>query len=73
MYKQPKLNNGKFIGFVDDIMMKCSQHVKNVMIVGDLNVNFINQNIVFVRLLTYMEWLIWYGNQLVEKVKIPPY
>ena len=42
MYKQPKLNNGKFLGLFDDIMMKCSQQVKNIIIVGDLNVNFIN-------------------------------
>ena len=43
IYKQPKLNNGKFVSLIDDIIvMKCSRHGGNIMIVGDLNVNFNN-------------------------------
>ena len=43
MYKQPKVKNAKFVNIVEDVMIKCTQHAHNVMIVGDLNVNFKNE------------------------------
>ena len=42
LYKQPKLSNTILVALMDDIINKCLRHSQNIIIVGDLNVDFSN-------------------------------
>ena len=42
LYKQPKLSISKFVPLIEHVMMKCGDKASNIMIIGDLNIHFLN-------------------------------